>query len=95
MQQRYASRGLIVVAVNLDHQQKDADRFLSGFAHDFTVRFDSATTFATSMNVKTMPTSFLLDSSGNVIATHIGFKPRDEKLYEAEVEQLLTRSSQR
>jgi cytochrome c biogenesis protein CcmG, thiol:disulfide interchange protein DsbE len=94
MQQRFASQGLVVVAVNLDHQQKEADRFLAGFAHDFTVRFDSAIAFATKMNVKTMPTSFLLDSAGNVVATHVGFKPADEQRFEAEVEQLL-RSSQR
>jgi cytochrome c biogenesis protein CcmG/thiol:disulfide interchange protein DsbE len=94
MQQRYASQGFIVVAVNLDHQQKDADRFLAGFAHDFTVRFDGATTLATSMSVKSMPTSFLLDSAGNIVATHIGFKPTDEQRYEAEVKQSLTGSSQ-
>jgi cytochrome c biogenesis protein CcmG, thiol:disulfide interchange protein DsbE len=89
LQQRYAPRGFIVVAVNLDHQKKDADRFLSGFAHDFNVRFDSAIAFARNMNVKTMPTSFLLDAAGNVVTTHIGFKPSDEYRYEAEVEQLL------
>jgi cytochrome c biogenesis protein CcmG/thiol:disulfide interchange protein DsbE len=95
MQQRYASQGLIVVAVNLDHQQRDADHFLAGFAHDFTVRFDSAAALASSMNVKTMPTSFLLDSSGNIVASHVGFKQRDEKRYEQEMEQLLMQSLQR
>jgi hypothetical protein len=45
--------------------------------------------------VKTMPTSFLLDSYGNIIATHIGFKLRDEKRYERAVEQLLMQSLQR
>ena len=89
LQQRYAAQGLIVVAVNLDHQKKDADRFLTGFAHDFTVRFDSAIALASELNVKTMPTSFLLDSAGNVVATHVGFKPSDEYRYEAEVERLL------
>lgn len=95
MQQRYADQGLIVVAVNLDHERKNADRFLAGFAHDFTVRFDSAAVIPTSMNVKAMPTSFLLDPAGNIVATHIGFKLKDEKQYEAEVRQLLARSSQK
>jgi cytochrome c biogenesis protein CcmG, thiol:disulfide interchange protein DsbE len=95
MQQRYADKGLIVVAVNLDHERKEADRFLTGFSHDFTIRYDAAGTLPTSMNVRTMPTSFLLDSAGNIVATHIGFRAADEKQYEAEVQQLLVGSRQR
>jgi cytochrome c biogenesis protein CcmG, thiol:disulfide interchange protein DsbE len=93
IQQRFGDRGLIVVAVNLDHQRKDADRFLSGFSHDFAIRYDAGT-LPTSMNVKAMPTSILLDSAGNIVATHVGFKTADENQYEAEVEQLLARGAQ-
>jgi cytochrome c biogenesis protein CcmG, thiol:disulfide interchange protein DsbE len=95
LQQRYADKGLMVVAVNVDHERKEADRFLSGFSHDFTVRYDAAGTLPASMNVKVMPTSFLLDSAGNIVATHVGFRATDEKLYAAEVEALLVRSGQR
>jgi cytochrome c biogenesis protein CcmG, thiol:disulfide interchange protein DsbE len=94
MQQRFGDKGLIVVAVNLDHQRKDADRFLAGFSHDFAIRYDAAGTLPTSMNVKAMPTSILLDAAGNIVATHSGFKTTDENQYEAEVEQLLARSAQ-
>jgi thiol-disulfide isomerase/thioredoxin len=94
MQQRFGDKGLIVVAVNLDHQRKDADRFLAGFSHDFAIRYDAAGTLPTSMNVKAMPTSILLDAAGNIVATHSGFKTTDENQYEAEVEQLLARGAQ-
>jgi cytochrome c biogenesis protein CcmG/thiol:disulfide interchange protein DsbE len=95
LQQRYADKGLIVVAVNVDHERKDADRFLAGFSHDFTIRYDAAGTWPASMNVTAMPASFLLDPAGNIVATHIGFKPTEEKQYETEVEQWLVRSAQR
>jgi cytochrome c biogenesis protein CcmG, thiol:disulfide interchange protein DsbE len=91
IQQRYGGQGLLVVTVNLDHNRKEADRFLAGFPHDFAVRFDATGGLPTKMNVKAMPTSFLLDSAGNVVATHTGFKTIDEGRYEAELEQLLMR----
>jgi len=93
VQQRFADRGLLVVAVNLDHEKRDADRFISGFPHDFSIRFDRAGIWPTSMHVKVMPTSFLLDAEGNVVSTHTGFKPEDEGKYESEIEQLLMRNS--
>jgi cytochrome c biogenesis protein CcmG, thiol:disulfide interchange protein DsbE len=95
VQQRYADRGFLVVAVNLDHTRKDADRFLAGFSHDFTVRFDAAGELPTRLKVQAMPTSLLLDVAGNVVATHSGFKPTEEREYEAEIERLLPGSPQR
>jgi cytochrome c biogenesis protein CcmG, thiol:disulfide interchange protein DsbE len=95
IQERFADRGLLVVAVNLDHERKDAERFLADFPHDFSIRFDSAGTWPTNMNVKAMPTSFLLDSEGNVLYTHTGFNPADEGRYESEIEQLLSKEPQR
>lgn len=95
VQERFAGRGLLVVAVNLDHERKDADRFLAGFAHDFAIRFDSAGKWPISMQVKTMPTSFLLDTEGNVVYTHAGFSPAQESHYEGEIEQLLSRNPPR
>ena len=95
VQERFAERGLLVVAVNLDHERKDADRFLRDFPHDFSILFDPAGVWPTSMHVKAMPTSFLLDSAGNVVYTHSGFSPADENRYEIEIEQLLMRKPPR
>ena len=94
IQQRYADKGLIVVAVNLDHDRKDADRFLSQFSHDFAIRYDAAGTLPMSMKIKVMPTSFLLDAAGNIVATHTGFKTTDESSYEIELEQALAKDAQ-
>jgi cytochrome c biogenesis protein CcmG, thiol:disulfide interchange protein DsbE len=93
IQQRYADRGLIVVAVNLDHDRRDAERFLRTFSHDFPVRFDPEGALPTRLNVRAMPTSFLIDARGDVHATHAGFKPADEASYEAEIERLLDKAS--
>jgi cytochrome c biogenesis protein CcmG/thiol:disulfide interchange protein DsbE len=92
IQKRFAERRLLVVAVNLDHERSDADRFLAAFPHDFSIRFDPAGIWPTSMHVKAMPTSFLLDSDGNVVSVHAGFNPANESKYESEIEQLLSRT---
>ena len=83
----------MVVTVNVDHDRAAAERFLAGFPHDFVVRFDAAGALPTRMNAKAMPTSFLLDAAGNVVATHMGFKLADAAAYQAEVEQVLNGSS--
>jgi cytochrome c biogenesis protein CcmG, thiol:disulfide interchange protein DsbE len=93
VQQRYADRGLLVVAVNVDHDLQSAERFLAGFPHDFIVRFDPTGDFPSRMNAKAMPTSFLLDARGNIIARHAGFRPTDETEYETEIEKLLNGST--
>jgi cytochrome c biogenesis protein CcmG/thiol:disulfide interchange protein DsbE len=89
IQQRYAARGLIVVAINLDHTRDDAERFLAAHPHDFVVRFDATGALPKAMHVSSMPTSFLLDAQGKIVATHTGFKPANEGQYEAELERIL------
>jgi cytochrome c biogenesis protein CcmG/thiol:disulfide interchange protein DsbE len=89
VQRKYAGRGLIILAVNLDHNRQDAERFLSGFSHDFQIAFDAKGDLPTRLHVTTMPTSFLLDRSGSVRFTHVGFNTANETAYEAEIERLL------
>jgi cytochrome c biogenesis protein CcmG, thiol:disulfide interchange protein DsbE len=93
VQQHYAGRGLLVVTVNVDHDRQSAERFLAGFPHDFIVCFDPAGHLPSRMNAKAMPTSFLLDATGKVVASHTGFRPTDETEYEAEIEKLLNGST--
>jgi cytochrome c biogenesis protein CcmG/thiol:disulfide interchange protein DsbE len=93
LQQRYADRGLLVVTVNVDHDRRSAERFLRAFPHGFIVRYDPAGTLPSRMNAKAMPTSFLLDAAGNVVASHTGFRTTDETEYEAEIEALIAGST--
>src|SRR5882724_13707049 len=42
MKQSYETRGLSIIAVNLDHDRADADSFLRRLKPDFEIRFDPA-----------------------------------------------------
>lgn len=89
LQKHYADRGLTIIAVNVDHERADADRFLHKLPPDFQVRFDPKGTWARQFAVSGMPTSVLLDRSGKPRYTHIGFRPADAARYEEQIQQLL------
>lgn len=77
MQQKYASQGLSIVAINVDKHRKDADRFLSQLPASFTVAFDPAGVTPKQFAVKAMPSSFLIDRNGKVVFVHGGFRDAD------------------
>jgi len=89
LQKRYADRGLTIIAVNLDRERADADRFLHKLSPDFQVRFDPAGELAQQFAVHGMPTSVILDRSGKPRFTHIGFRSGDAPQYEQQIQQLL------
>ncbi len=89
MKETYRDKGLVVVAVNLDTKRADADRFLNQFHPTFDVRFDPAGDLAESYKIQGMPTSVLIDRHGVRRFTHVGFRPVDGVVYEAQVRQLL------
>jgi len=75
--ERYASRGLVVVAVNVDHERDAADRFLRARNASFAVVFDREGALAERFHVASMPQSFYIDRAGTVRYVHNGFHGRD------------------
>lgn len=89
MERKYADQGLTVVAINLDHERADADRFLRTFLPDFTISFDPDGHLAEIYGVQAMPTSVLLDRHGVRRFTHLGFRSADEADYEQHIRTLV------
>lgn len=85
----YEARGLTVIAVNLDANRAEADRFLKKFHPTFEVRFDPKGDLAELYKVQGMPSSVVIDRHGVVRFTHVGFRPVDGPVYEAQVRALL------
>lgn len=82
LQQRYRSRGLTVIAINLDQERKAAEIFLTKHPADFMIAFDEQARSPAVYRVKAMPTSFLVDRQGKIRYIHAGF--RENKLLEIE-----------
>ncbi len=85
----YGPQGLEIVAVNLDRDRADADKFLQQFHPTFDLRFDPEGDLAERFKVQGMPSSMLIDRHGVTRFTHVGFRPVDVRLYEAQVRELL------
>ena len=85
MQKKYGSLGLTVLAVNLDSDRADAERFLASMPAGFKVQFDPEGQLAKRYAVEAMPSSYVLDRTGHVIERHLGFKESKEAKYEASI----------
>ena len=86
LQKRLESRGLTVVAIDLDKSRPAADAFLARFETPFTVAFDPSGGTAEAYGVRAMPTSVLLDRGGKVVALHRGFEAAHAAAWAATIE---------
>jgi len=73
----FADKGLEIVAINLDKKEKDARKFLERNPAYFTVGLDKFGTCPRDFDVKGMPHSFIVDGSGKVLYSHVGFRASD------------------
>jgi thiol-disulfide isomerase/thioredoxin len=95
MHEKYGAQGLQIVGVNLDKERGLADQFLKEQPARFDLRYDPEGKLAKHFAVQAMPSSFLLDASGNVIAKHAGFKLGDTADYEAQIKSALAAAASR
>ena len=92
MHHKYGADGLQIIAVNLDKDRALADAFLAEVPAEFALRFDPAGALAKQYGVQAMPSSFLIDADGNVLATHAGFRTADAADYERTITDALSKS---
>jgi len=90
LQRKYGD-GLVVIAVNVDADRKDADRFLQAVLADFRVVYDPDGDLAQRYHLNGMPSSFVIGPDGRVAFRHEGFSGNSPRAYEAEIQRLVTR----
>lgn len=74
MQSKYRAQGLVVIAVNMDAEPREAEAFLQEFPVSFRIVRDTDGSLARSFDVVAMPSSYVIDRNGNIVARHLGFK---------------------
>ena len=89
MQQKYGSKGFVVVGINVDKKRADADKFLAQNAASFTIAFDEAGTTPSAYAVKSMPSSYLIDARGNVTYVERGFQDEHKAALEQRIAALV------
>jgi len=72
LQTRYAAQGLKVVGVSLDENPDAVTSFLESFPVGFAILHDPSAKTAEAYGVVAMPTSFLIDAEGRIVARFEG-----------------------
>ncbi len=91
LSQSYASKGLVVVGVNIDKTPELAREFLSKnkLALSFPVVNDKDHEVAGRYAPPTMPSSYVIGKDGQVVSVHAGFRSSDAAKLESEIKALL------
>lgn len=84
-----ATKGVTVLAVNVDERRRDMDAFLADRPHVMPVLLDPKGATAAAFRVKAMPTSFILDRLGRIRFTHAGYTAGTIQQYRQEIGALL------
>ena len=80
---------VVVLAINLDENPKDATKFISGLDVTYKILADTDGTIPESFGVSTMPSSYVIDKDGVIRFVHKGYKSGDVSKIKTEIEQLL------
>jgi thiol-disulfide isomerase/thioredoxin len=94
MHQKYKDQGLTIIAVNVDEDSADADKFLADTPAEFMIIRDPDGKLAKQYKLVGMPTSLLFDTQGKLVSRHVGFKKSKIESYEAEFKKLLPSTTQ-
>lgn len=89
LQARYRDKDFVVIAVSIDSDPAAARRFLAQYPANFIIAYDPQGSTAKALRVQGMPTTFLIDQRGDIIATHVGFREADKGKIEREIKSLL------
>jgi cytochrome c biogenesis protein CcmG, thiol:disulfide interchange protein DsbE len=91
LQNQYRDQGLVVVGINLDKKRSAAQTFLEKNGAGFTIGFDSTAATAVAYSVKGMPSTFLVDRSGQIVYSHIGYDDKHVDSIESLLPKLLAK----
>lgn len=94
MQEKYGDEGLVIIGVNLDAADADAQAFLKETPADFRIISDPQGTLAREHDVIAMPTSYIFDRNGNLVTRHLGFKVKRQEEYEALLVETLNKATE-
>jgi cytochrome c biogenesis protein CcmG/thiol:disulfide interchange protein DsbE len=83
MARRLKAQGIDVLAVSVDQERANVDKFLKGHGHwSLTIAHDPAGAIAERLQPDKMPTSYVIDRSGIVRYVNAGFVPDDAAVIE-------------
>jgi len=89
LQETYGENGFKIIAVNLDTDRNDAEKFLKQMPAKFEIAFDKSGKTAEAYNLKAMPSSFLIDRKGRLVHKSLGYRVEEKKIVEKKIQKLV------
>ena len=73
IQNEYLNKDVVVVGVNVDKNKALMEKFLKKNSYNFKIIYDVDKKLISKLNVKTMPTTFIVDKNFKIIAEKQGY----------------------
>lgn len=91
LQKEYKDK-LVVIGISLDQQNtiKDLAPFIKNYGINYPVVLGTQQVVSDYGNIQAIPTSFVIDQSGNIVDTHVGLVPKST--YSEKINKLLKKS---
>lgn len=82
--------GVNIVAVTIDDQRSKSrvKPYVDGVAWEYDILYDPNGDFKRAMGVQTPPHTFIVDSAGNVVWSHVGYADGDEDELEEKLREI-------
>lgn len=87
--EKYDSLTVVLISIDAPKNQLKAKNYLKGKNYSFVALFDAEKSLAKKLNVVNPPHSFIIDSAGEIVYSHVGFEPGTEAQYEQHIRHLL------
>jgi len=87
--EKYRASGFNLLAVNVDDDRNNAAGASSKMGLKFPVLFDAEKNVSRLYDLKTMPSTVLIDRDGKVRHVHRGYREGFEEMYEKQIRELL------
>jgi len=80
---------LVVIGISLDDEttQGDIPSFMKSFGINYPIVFGTMDVVTAYGNIEAIPTSFIIDQSGNIVKSYMGLVPKE--IIEGEIDSLL------
>jgi len=86
---QYRSKGLSVIAINVDENPNDALSIIAQLRPQFSVAWDPYGEVQNAYGVNTLPTTVILDATGQPLMRLSGYAPENQRLIHHQIEMYL------
>lgn len=85
----YQRAGLVVLGISVDEDLRRAHDFADSMKVSYPIMFDTGSDIGRDYGLAKMPMTILVDRSGVVRYSHVGYKRGDDRMYLDQIRELL------